>query len=499
MKKLKIKNFMKNVIIIFSLLALLMLFIFNIIYKSSVINGSENILNQYLKLYEIIIIAIGVIILISFFIYLSKINIKINNKILIISLLIIYTILSFIWIKYVNLTPIDDSKVVNDSAISIINKGFKSLYKNAYLEKAPHQIGMVLFFSLIYKIFSTTNFHLIQYINVIANVFTIYGLYLIMNTINYKKGKISNSIIYFTLILTFLPLILLNTYVYGDYIGLSFAVYAIYFIIKYQNKEKYYYLFISALFIAFAYIVKANYLIFILAIGIYMVLNFLKKRKKYLINLFPILIYLMIALIPNTLIKKISSNILNLKSNEAIPTSAYIYMGMSESYREAGWYSDVMNLAWYNASSSNSKYQNMIKIRLKYLINHPFYTINFYSRKTVSGWINPYFQSIWYNVDLNEKDMKMNNILNSNQYKYTLIYLKIIIFLIYGGALINLIITRKKIKNDELLLYLIFLGGFMFHTIWEMKARYTLPYVIILIPLASIGISKISEKITKKI
>ena len=50
-----------------------------------------------------------------------------------------------------------------------------------------------------------------------------------------------------------------------------------------------------------------------------------------------------------------------------------------------------------------------------------------------------------------------------------------------------------------MLLYTIFLGGFMFHTLWEMKARYTLPYVIILIPIASIGISKFFEKIMKNI
>ena len=39
-----------------------------------------------------------------------------------------------------------------------------------------------------------------------------------------------------------------------------------------------------------------------------------------------------------------------------------------------------------------------------------------------------------------------------------------------------------------MLLCLIFLGGFLFHILWEAKSRYILPYIIILIPVAVQGI-----------
>lgn len=50
-----------------------------------------------------------------------------------------------------------------------------------------------------------------------------------------------------------------------------------------------------------------------------------------------------------------------------------------------------------------------------------------------------------------------------------------------------------------MLLYLIFLGGFFFHLLWEMKSRYTMPYVIMLIPLVAIGINDFFNLICNKL
>ena len=74
------------------------------------------------------------------------------------------------------------------------------------------------------------------------------------------------------------------------------------------------------------------------------------------------------------------------------------------------------------------------------------------------------------------------------------IYQKALTILIYVGAFVAIIKNRKNLNNELTLLFTIFIGGFMFHTIWEMKSRYTLPYVIMLIPISAIGIEYIVEK-----
>ena len=150
MKKMKFNNIIKNTILILSAFVLLLLFTFSIIYKSSVINEFENVLNQYVSLQEILSITIITIFLIFFFTFLSKSNIKIKKKYLIVFLLILYLFISIKWINYSNITPTDDSMLVNNSAISIINHGLKSLYHNEYIAKSPHQMGMILAFTIIY-------------------------------------------------------------------------------------------------------------------------------------------------------------------------------------------------------------------------------------------------------------------------------------------------------------------------------------------------------------
>ena len=46
---------------------------------------------------------------------------------------------------------------------------------------------------------------------------------------------------------------------------------------------------------------------------------------------------------------------------------------------------------------------------------------------------------------------------------------------------------KENITNEDCLLTTIFIGGFLFHTFWEAKGQYTLPYFTLLIPLAIQG------------
>lgn len=76
---------------------------------------------------------------------------------------------------------------------------------------------------------------------------------------------------------------------------------------------------------------------------------------------------------------------------------------------------------------------------------------------------------------------------------------KIIDGIIFTGALLCCILKRKNISNERLLLAIVFLGGFSFHILWEAKSRYIIPYVAILIPIAVVGMSELSEWIKIKI
>lgn len=62
---------------------------------------------------------------------------------------------------------------------------------------------------------------------------------------------------------------------------------------------------------------------------------------------------------------------------------------------------------------------------------------------------------------------------------------------VYFGVLCYLFFCIKNIQTEELTLLVVFLGGFLFHIIWEGKATYTLSFFVCLIPYAAKGIDEL--------
>lgn len=498
-----VEKIAKNIVAIVSIIILAILTLMSLLYVSTVKNFFENVfINLTTSIGLAIYLLIGfVIIILSKFIS-SKINVtKVTKKIILVACIIAYTMVSIKWVNNSTNEPIDDSKSVNNLAICFANGDIENIKNSGYIEKYPNQIGSVLVIGMMYKCFKTTNYRLIQYINIASNIITFIFMLLILKELE-KKYKV-NKVAYTIMTLTFIPLILLTTYVYGDYIGLAFSTVGIYFIMNYERNRKIWKLLVSAIFMCLSYITKMNYIIAILAILIYLGLYLIqdiqsKDKKKILQSVVNIIIYILITLMPFSIIKNYCYNKFGYDKEQALPTSVWLYVGMNESYRSNGWYSDLAAEAWENTPLSHTTYPQKVKTRVKDLISHPVYTVKFYWIKTISGWIDPYFQSIWYNVGVDDKDKVMKDIMDSNKYKAGEMYQKALTILIYGGSFIAILKNRKDLTNELILMIIIFIGGVLFHTIWEMKSRYTLPYVIMLIPVSTIGVQYITDIINFK-
>ena len=77
-------------------------------------------------------------------------------------------------------------------------------------------------------------------------------------------------------------------------------------------------------------------------------------------------------------------------------------------------------------------------------------------------------------------------------------YQKVLLIITCMCSLIVLIQNRKNLSLELLFLITIFIGGFAFHILWEAKSRYIIPYVVILIPVASVIIkTNFKKKNTK--
>lgn len=417
-----------------------------------------------------------------------------------------YCLINIFWIHLSKIEPVADQKTVNEMAKKIVTNDIEELKQDKYLELNPQQIGISFFIATIYKMCNTTNYRVIQYLNVISNIISIITMFFILK--QFLNEYKFNEWIYFIVTLTFIPFILLSTFVYGDYSGLMFSVIAVYMIMKYTKLRKIRYLFVSAILLGISYIIKSNYLIFILAFIIYLFLDFLEDKKWN--KLIGIILLILISTLPNTILKQVIGNKLELNKNRSIPSSAYIYMGMNEGSRENGWYNSTMDYVWQDIDNSYSYYPTKIKERVLELVKNPFYTVKFYSKKIISMWTEVTFGGIWYNLPFQANnheeflDYLNENVLFSSICKgkanlCIVVYQKALVILIFFGALASILCNRKNLSLNIVLLITIFLGGFFFHIIWEAKSRYILSYLYMLIPISVIGVENITKYLLKRV
>lgn len=71
--------------------------------------------------------------------------------------------------------------------------------------------------------------------------------------------------------------------------------------------------------------------------------------------------------------------------------------------------------------------------------------------------------------------------------------------LIWAGALLYVLLRWNSRNLYELMGAVVFLGGYLFHMIWESGASYTIPYFAALIPYAVCGMAEWVEFMEKRI
>ena len=505
---MKINKGFNKIIKIIGIICIALLTI--LVYISNTVLGTHEIIEIFLN--NIFTIILLIAIFIAFYIFLDKINdIKLKTKtktILFIALLIIYLIAQILWINIRKSYPLSDQYEVYNDAKIIAEGNINELIKNEYLQMYPHQTTLITFYALIFKIFGSTNVVILQYLNAIANTFTILGLYLIAKVISDKQNSLNSFAVIF-LSIAFIPLSMLSTFVYGDLIGLAFGVFSTYFVIKYAKMQKMRYLIISAILMSLACYCRTNMLIFFIALTIYLVLDCIKyislkkenTKPNKVLKIILIFIFIIISILPTNIVKNYMENKLQLEKENQFPTIGHINHGISyESFRGPGWYVDKYVDEWKANGHNNEVFKQRAKSLINEYIHNPIMCFTFFINKIDSMWTDPTFGSVWYNtesMEINDEDITKEEFIS--YYNLTLsikdkqlifiIIGKIILIIIYSSIFL-LLIRNKNITNEQMLLILIFLGGFAFQLFWEGKSRYILPFVLMLIPLASIGIKE---------
>ena len=306
------------------------------------------------------------------------------------------------------------------------------------------------------------------------------------------------------LLLLFIPYSMYITFVYGNLIGFTLSSFAILLQAKYFKSEKIWYVFVMPICMFAAIFLKQNYIIILIAMIILFITQMIfKKKVKYTI---PVILLILSYVLVNPTTDILMRSVTGLETSTGTPSQSYIAMGMQEGDCAPGWINNynirVYQYNDFNTEKAKQASNENIKQSLNNFKNNPNYALKFYSQKIASQWNNPTFQCIWINQGRKpeseyshiEKSVLCDGVLSKVITQYSNILQTIILF----GTMLFVIIDFKKIKLTELIFAIIFIGGFIFHIIWEAKCQYTLPYFVLIIPYSVIGYYKFACKFELK-
>ena len=386
-------------------------------------------------------------------------------------------------------TPIDDQVQVYSAAALFNQDNYINMSKGGYVNMYPQQLGLILYIQLLFRIFGNGNYYVFQLIN----CFFIGGsVYFACKCINQLTEKSSIRILCAVSFLFVFPLFLLSSWVYGDVPSFFFIFMLFYYYLSFYSKHKKIDLFFGILAACFSLIFRKNSIIILLAIGIVSVVQFfIDKNKKILIQtaVLCILPFLVVQGI-NIYYEKVSSYSID----GGIPSIMWITMGTIEDGSKPGWFNNFCVSTYYandcDKTASIQESKTKLKEQLRYFTENPVYAASFYKRKICTQWNDPFYGTDKL-IDVDENIVPNGITLILLQYQDQLReLLSGLQFIIYLGTLIYALRSMDKKYFYKNCFPTTILGGFLFSILWEANSRYILPYFLIMIPLALIGLEE---------
>lgn len=442
-------------------------------------------------------------------------------------------LLGLTWVLSARSIPAADSYNIYEAASDAAEGRYTSMqnYTNfynsafyngfSYFHFYPFQLGFVGFCEIIYRIFGSGDTLPVQVINVIATGAAYVALARITRLL-FKSRRVEFTAI-IMLALCWQP-ILFCTFVYGNILGMCLALWASLLLIKYFQTGAYRWAIISGLLLVLSVLMKYNNMIYLAAFVIMLVIHIFKRKKWQSAVIAAALIAAVLG--SNALVIAHYESRSGTDFAEGVPQTLYLDMGLQDSYMAPGWYTNIAKDTYINyylepkfrgirgASIDNAtdKAWSDIETRLDRFGSDTDYTLDFFSKKILSQWNEPTFESIWVSkvkghipTEEQAKAFNTDSIssaqtegLVQNVYSKSLgqflelhfnFYMQMMYILFAAG--IYLLFINKKTNIETALLPLVLLGAFGYHLLFEGKSQYILTYIPLLIPTAAYALDSI--------
>ncbi len=423
---------------------------------------------------------------------------------------------SMVWVLSLNACGAfwyNDSRSLVDSAGAFLNgdlpmfgptapgHGEGSPQFHSYYSWYPFQTGAMLWFILVFAITGAGNIAGFQIINAVLSAGIAWAIWKISEYCSIGDGALRCTAV---LLILCVPLLTSSSFVYPNTAGLFLILIALLLGIQAMrstNTKRIITLTVAAYLMATAaMMVKGTEVIFVIALTLTMVMTALLKRRYWLIALSCVLF------MSSHILSSLSVTIVEMATGQdfgdGLPQLSWIAMGLDadNAASNPGWWTrNALNT--YERTGGDPSAQSAIATQsivdsLTAFLQNPGRAFEFFRDKLASEWSEPTFASFYYaHLTETQAPGPIAVTMFGSAYDEIISFENVYQSVIYIFATVGIIasIVRWKRADDNVnigmtLLSLCFLGGFGCFLLWEAKSVYTLPFFLMLIPLAASGL-----------
>ena len=385
---------------------------------------------------------------------------------------------------------------VQNSVAELRNGIIDSFMPTRYMDSFPNQYGLALFSYLGSFVFGTYNYTVFRIVNVIFLVLLYNELSLIGRQIG--LGKTSQLLILLIGVF-FMPSTLYALYIYGNIIALALSVLSVRLIVQAFEKDKFLYGILSAVAMFFSCVFKSNSLIFAVGIIIYCLFKSVATKKYKRLVLLPALILSvwLSSFIPTLVMR----NLTGLPLKGGVSYMSFLAMGVQENDQNypggyTGFTTETYEEFGGDKAAQSAYATEVYKETLEEMISEPGFFLNFFTRKQLHQWADPAYNAYMSIQTCPEHDTAQwfYELIRPDHAYPVIIILSFFQIIIWTGVVLALwFFKRQKHFEEALIMPMIFVGGFIFHTFWEAKSQYVFSYFVILFPLSLLGLRLFKE------
>ena len=238
----------------------------------------------------------------------------------------------YLWIAAADRCPKGDQESVYKSAAGFLTGDYHALSKGSYCGLYPHQLGLAALEEGIFRIVGRADYHVIQFLFVLMIAGICFCVYKILNELTEQTAFVVAGTV---LSGSCMAPVFYSCWVYGEVPYVFFALLAIWFLVCYVKREKWWYLALFTVSVTFAMLVRENALILIVAFALAAGVWVLAKRD-YKLLVAGLCAFLIPALAYEGIFAMYEARS-GYEHSDGLPSNDFIYIGMQETEGRYGW------------------------------------------------------------------------------------------------------------------------------------------------------------------